>query len=136
MLKGLIFFLDFTFFFKKKKKNALCHILRSCNTKFTPRWKDWKSSYQSRQVLVLFCDLVTLIFCWNCVKGVRVTKIVKQVKFEGAWVELKAKTVFTDNRGQSISDKLQFLWKMAHYRKSSICSFKDRFASIHKFSFW
>ena len=43
------------------------------------------SSYQLRQVLANFCKLVTLILAYNCVKGLRVTKIVKQIKFEGVW---------------------------------------------------
>ena len=45
------------------------------------------SSYQLRQVLANFCKLVTLILAYNCVKGLRVTKIVKQIKFEGVWGE-------------------------------------------------
>ena len=41
-------------------------------------------SYQVRQILAIFYRLVALDWGWNCVKGLRVTKIVKQVKFEGA----------------------------------------------------
>ena len=37
---------------------------------------------------------VTLILDWNYVKGLRPTKIVKQIKFEGAWGELEAKYYF------------------------------------------
>ena len=34
---------------------------KSFNTKFEPQWKDGKSSYQVRQILALFCNLVALI---------------------------------------------------------------------------
>ena len=50
-----------------------------------------KSSYQVKQILSVLCKLVTLILDLNNVKGLRVTKIVKQIKFEEAWGELVAK---------------------------------------------
>ena len=44
-----------------------------------------------RQILALFCNLVALILGLKWVKGLRVTKIVKEIKFEGVWGELEAK---------------------------------------------
>ena len=38
----------------------------------------------------LFYNLVAPILGWNCVKDLRVTKIVKQIKFEGVWDKLVA----------------------------------------------
>ena len=38
----------------------------------------------------------------NSVKGLRITKNVKAVKFEGVWGELESKKVSTDNNSQDI----------------------------------
>ena len=43
------------------KKNLLDQIQKSFNTIFGPQWKDQKSSYQVRQMLALFCNLVALM---------------------------------------------------------------------------
>ena len=75
---------------------------KSCNTKFGPPRKDRKSSYHVRQIQTLFCNLVALILGESYVKDLRVTKIVKQIKCEGSWSGLEAKTVTRDNRGQNI----------------------------------
>ena len=48
------------------------------------------SSYQVRQILALFWKLLPLILRWNYVKDLRVIKIIKQIKFEEVWGELKA----------------------------------------------
>ena len=53
-----------------------------------------KSSYQAKQILSLLCKLVTLILDANYVKGLRVTKIVKPIKFERDWGNLEAKYCF------------------------------------------
>ena len=45
-------------------------------------------------MLSIFCKFVTLILHGNYVKGLRVTKIVKQIKFEEDWGELEAKYCF------------------------------------------
>ena len=37
-------------------------------------------------------------------KGLRVTKIVKEFKFEGVWIQIEAKDVSRDNHSQNISD--------------------------------
>ena len=38
----------------------------------------------------------------NCVNGLRVTKIVKEIKFEGVSSEQKSKNYFRDNHSQNI----------------------------------
>ena len=51
-----------------------------------------------------FCStLVALILGGNCVKGLKVTKIAKQIKFEGVWmVGVSSKTVFSETIIQKI----------------------------------
>ena len=75
-------------------KNFLKQTWKSFNTKVEPQQKDRNSSYQVRQILALFYNLVAVILGWNCVKGLRVTKTVKQIKFEGIWGDLAAKLYF------------------------------------------
>ena len=43
------------------------------------------------QMLALFCNLIALILGQNYVKGLRVIKIVKEIKFKGVWGKLEAK---------------------------------------------
>ena len=45
--------------------------------------KDRENSYQVRHILGLFCQLIALILGQNSVKGLKVTKNVKEIKFEG-----------------------------------------------------
>ena len=54
------------------------------NIKFSPQSIDWKSSYLLKQVLALFWNLINLLFAHNSVKGVRVTKILKDIMLERA----------------------------------------------------
>ena len=84
------------------------------NTKCGLQWKDQESSYQVRQILALFCMLVALILDWNWIKGFRVTKIIKQVKFGGVWGKLEAKKCsqrqpFT----KYLRETLVFIWNSA-----------------------
>ena len=74
----------------------------SLNTKFQTQWKDRKSSYHVRIILGLFCHSVALILGLNSVKDLRVTKNVKEIKFEGVWGELESKKVSRDNNSQNI----------------------------------
>ena len=53
-----------------------------------------KVSYQVRQILALFWNLIALILGWNFVKGF--TKIVTEIECEGVWGELEAKNVSRD----------------------------------------
>ena len=85
-------------------ENILKQIWKSFNTKFWPQWKDRKSRYEVRQILALFCNLTALILGYNYVKELKVTKIVKEVKFEGVWGKLEAKNVSRDNHSQNIWD--------------------------------
>ena len=53
-----------------------------------------ESSYQVRQILGIFRDLIALILGYNSVKGFRVSKNVKEIKFEGVWCDLESKESF------------------------------------------
>ena len=77
-------------------ENVIHQTSKAFNTKFGPQWKDRKSSYQVRQIFALFCKLVALILGLNCIQVLRVTKIVKQIKFEGAWWKVRSKILFAE----------------------------------------
>ena len=47
-----------------------------------------QSSYQVKHISTIFSKLVTLVIDWNSVKGTRVTKIDKHIKFEGVYQEI------------------------------------------------
>ena len=66
------------------------------NSKLHPQWKARKSSYQVRQILAFFSDLIALILGDKHVKGSRVRKIVKEINFEGVLEELESKKMFPD----------------------------------------
>ena len=53
-----------------------------------------KSSYQVREVLTPFSNLIALILSSSSTKGFRVTKIVKEMKFEGVRDESVSKKCF------------------------------------------
>ena len=72
-------------------KNVADQTWNTFNIKFGPQLKDRERCYWVRQILALFCILVALILGWNCVKGLRYTKIVKKIKFEGVCGKLKSK---------------------------------------------
>ena len=55
-------------------KHVLDQTWKRFISKFWHQWTDSKRSYQVRQNLALFCNLVALILRWNCVKGIIVTK--------------------------------------------------------------
>ena len=65
-------------------------VRNSFNTKFRPEGKDQRSSYQLRPNLALPSNMVPLIQV-KTVKGLRIIKIVKQIKFKGTWDELATK---------------------------------------------
>ena len=66
---------------------------KSFNTKFRPHWKEQKISYKGRQILALFFNLIILLLHPNCVKCLRVTKIVKEIKSGRVWGELQKKKI-------------------------------------------
>ena len=77
-------------------KSVLDQTWKALCTKFGPHWKGRESSYQVRQILALFCKLVALILGQNCVKDLSVTKIVKQIKFEGGLRWVGSKNLFPE----------------------------------------
>ena len=74
----------------------------SFNTKFQTEREDGESSYQVRIILRLFCHSIALILGLKSVKDFRVTKNVKEIKFEGVWGELESRKVSRDNNSQNI----------------------------------
>ena len=66
----------------------------SFNTKTKLQWKDWESDYQVWNILGLFCNLIGLILDQNSVKGLRVIKDIKEIKFIEVWNELESKKCF------------------------------------------
>ena len=74
----------------------------SFNTKFQTQRKNGESSYQVRINSGLFCHSIALILGLNSVKDFRVTKNVKEIKFEGVWGELESRKVSRDNNSQNI----------------------------------
>ena len=76
-------------------KNVLDQSWRSFKTEFGPQRKYQKKSYQVRQNLAHFCNLVALILGWYCVQGFMVAKFIIEIGFPGAsWVQ---ETVRRDN---------------------------------------
>ena len=65
---------------------------------------DWKYSYQVRQALVPFCNLIALMLGYSSAKYLRVAKIVKQITFERVWDKLASKKCF---RRQSFTKYLR-----------------------------
>ena len=53
-----------------------------------------KKYYEVRQILAFGCNLVALILDYNCVKGLRATKIVKPIKVEEVCIKLQTENCF------------------------------------------
>ena len=66
------------------KKNILDQTWKAFNTKFGPQWKNRESSYQVRQVLVLFCKLAALILGENCGKALDLQKLSNKLNLKGS----------------------------------------------------
>ena len=77
-------------------------IFKDFNTQFRPQQKDWKSSYQVKQISSILQKLVSLILNSSYVKSVRFTKIMKGINFEGPLERDRSKIVSTGNPGQNI----------------------------------
>ena len=60
-------------------ENVLDQTWRSLKTDFGPQQKYWKRSYQVRQNLALFCNLVALILGWYCVNSLMVAKFIREI---------------------------------------------------------
>ena len=61
----------------------------SFNTKIQAQWKACSSSYQLKQILAVFCDLIPLILRQSSVEVFGVTENVKEIKFEGVFDKLE-----------------------------------------------
>ena len=59
-------------------ENVLKQTWNSFYTNIEDQWKSWKSSYQAKQFLALFCYLIPLILSQSSVEALGVTKIVKE----------------------------------------------------------
>ena len=128
MLKEVIFFLEFVLSFWEI---LVCQTWKVFNTKFGAQSKDWKSSYQVRKILALFCILVTLIVGWNLVKCLRVTKNVKQIKLEGVCGRLEAKNCFQRQPfTKYLRETLFFVRNSALQEKFFFFFFSNFFANI------
>ena len=68
-------------------------------------WKDWKSSCQVRQNLALSRKLVALILGWNCVKGLIVTKFVKENQVWRSLERVISKKLFPETTMDKIFEK-------------------------------
>ena len=75
-------------------KKVLKQIRNSFNTKFEAKWKAWSSSYQVKQILAAFCDLIPLILGQSSVEVLGHTEIAKEIKFEEVWDKLESKKRF------------------------------------------
>ena len=75
-------------------KNVLKKTRNSFNTKFQAQWKACSSSYQLKQILAVFFDLISLILGQSSVEVLGVNEIVKEIKFEGVLDKLKSKKIF------------------------------------------
>ena len=96
-----------------------------------------KSSYHVSQILTLFRKLVTLILGWNCVKDLRVTKIVREIQFEETWGVLEAKNCFQRQAlTKYLRKSLVFMWNSALWEKFNFYFQRVFLLVLTKFSFW
>ena len=103
-------------------ENILKQTWNCFNTKFQPQGKDWKSSYQIKEVLALFCLSIALMVGYNCVKELRVTKIVKEIKFERIWGWTRIKKCFQKQSfTKPLGPTLVFMWNSALPQKFNFC---------------
>ena len=87
---------------------------------------------------VIFCDLIALILGYICVKGLRVTKIVKEIKFEVVSGKLEAKKYLQRKSfTKYLKMSLVFIWNGAVQNKFNFkLLFKSFSLAFTKFSFW
>ena len=127
MLKTVIFCLEFNLCLYKNDPDQTW---KTFNTKFGPQWKDRESSYRVRQILTLFCILVALILGWNCVKDIRVTRVVKQTKFEEVWGRLEVRNCFQRQPfAKYLRQTLVFMWNSTLQEKFTFL-FQQFFANV------
>ena len=91
-----------------------------------------KSSYQVREAFAPFCNLIALTLGYNSVERLRLTKIVKEIKFEGVWDELQPRKFF---QKQSVTKHLRLTlvpMKNRAPREKFNCYFTGPFSSTRK----
>ena len=69
-------------------KNVLNQTSNAFNTTFRRQWNDRKSSYPARQDFAVFSNLIALYSGLKSVKILRVSKLAKEIRFEGVWDQL------------------------------------------------
>ena len=87
-------------------KNVLKETGNTFNTKFRLQWKDWKSSFQVREILALSWNSISLTTRQNSVRSLGATKMVKEIKFEEFWGKKCQKFFSRADRLISIWDQL------------------------------
>ena len=84
-------------------KNVLKQTRNSFNTKFQAQWKACSSSYQLKQILAVFCDLIPLILGQSSVEVLGVTEMSKKLSLKGVG-QVKIKKRFREYNSQKIRD--------------------------------
>ena len=116
----------FTFPQKRRWRN-----LKSFTTKFRIRSKDRKSNYELRPILVLFCNFVALVLGSSCVKGLIITKFVKQIKFEETWGWKESKNFAETIMAKLFQTPFLLIRNSAQWEKYNVY-FSEFFTSIDK----
>ena len=112
------------YFSKKLSKTNL----KNLNKKFWLQWEQGLISYLVWKILAHFCNLIALIFSWNCLKGVRVTDIVIEYKFQEVWRKLETKICFERQLfTKYLILALAFMWNDALREKKYSFSFSRHF---------
>ena len=75
-------------------KHVLDQTWKHFNSKFWHQETDSMRSFQVRQNLALFCNLLAQIFRWNCVKGIIVMKFLKKNQVWGKVELVRSKRLF------------------------------------------
>ena len=89
-----------------------------------------KQQFTSKTIFSTFCNLIALIIDWNCVKGLRVTKIVKQIKFKAVWGKLGRKVCFQRQSLRKYLRQTLVFMRNSALRESPISIFHEFLASI------
>ena len=66
--------------------------------------KRLEKQLSSKESFCPFCNLIALTLGSNSDESLRLTKIVKEIKFKGVWDELGSRKVSRDNHLQNIWD--------------------------------
>ena len=69
-------------------------------------------------------------------KGLRVTNIIKEIKFEEVWGELESKKRFSKTISHKVFETSSSFHVKAHYRKSLIAIFQKFLLVLKSFSFF